>query len=58
MSEAPDHQENTLSLRGVQTWLGVRSGLFKRVTGHVKAVECLNLDVKRGEALGLLWAPR
>lgn len=54
MSEAQENQDNILSLRGVQTWFDVRSGIFKRVTGHVKAVDGINLDVKRGEVLGLV----
>ena len=43
-----------LKLRGVQTHFPVRKGVFKRVVGHVKAVDGVDLDVIRGEVLGLV----
>lgn len=43
-----------LSLRGVKAWFDVRAGVFKRVVGHIKAVDGLDLDVVRGEVLGLV----
>jgi len=49
-----DGRDLILSLRGVKTWFDVRSGVFKKVTGHVKAVDGVDLDVVRGEVLGLV----
>ena len=46
--------EPILQLRGVETHFPVRSGVFKRVTGQVKAVDGVDLDVYRGEVLGLV----
>ncbi len=51
MSEAVDP---ILKLRGVKTHFPVRSGILKRITGYVKAVDGVDLDVYRGEVLGLV----
>ena len=51
MSERP---ESILSLRGVETYFPVRKGIFKRIVGQVKAVDNINLDIYRGEVLGLV----
>jgi len=42
-----------LSLRGLKTYFPVTKGFLRRVVGHVKAVDGLDLDVRRGETLGL-----
>ena len=51
MAESVDH---ILNLRGVETYFPVREGVFKRIVGHVKAVDGVDLDVRRGEVLGLV----
>ncbi len=43
-----------LQLKGVKTHFPVRKGVFKRVVGHVKAVDGVDLEVYRGETLGLV----
>jgi oligopeptide/dipeptide ABC transporter ATP-binding protein len=43
-----------LSLRGVQTYFPVKMGVFRRTVAHVKAVDGVDLDVYRGEILGLV----
>ncbi len=50
----PESGTPILKLRGVQTHFPVRKGVFKRVVGHVKAVDGVDLDVIRGEVLGLV----
>ncbi len=50
----PDTQDFILSIRGIETHFDVRQGVFKRVVGHVKAVDGVDLDVRRGEVLGLV----
>ena len=47
-------QDNILTLRGVETHFPVHAGVFNRVVGHVKAVDGVDLDVRRGEVLGLV----
>ena len=43
-----------LSLRGVKAHFPVKAGVFKRTVGHVKAVDGVDIDVYRGEVLGLV----
>ncbi|MBI3555272.1 MAG: ATP-binding cassette domain-containing protein [Deltaproteobacteria bacterium] len=47
--------ENLLELQDVRTHFPLTKGtLFPRLTGHVKAVDGVTLDLKRGEVLGLV----
>lgn len=46
--------EPVLTLRGVKTHFPVRKGVLKSVVGHVKAVDGVDLDIYRGETLGLV----
>lgn len=43
-----------LNLRGVKTYFPVKAGIFKRTVAHVKAVDGVDLDIYRGEVLGLV----
>lgn len=43
-----------LELRGLRTWFPVRTGILKRVAGHVKAVDGVDLTVFPGETLALV----
>jgi oligopeptide/dipeptide ABC transporter ATP-binding protein len=45
--------DNILSVRNLKTYFPIRKGFFKRVKGHVKAVDGFDLDVQRGETVGL-----
>lgn len=49
-----DGQDIILRLADVKTYFPVREGVFKRTTGHVKAVDGVSLDVRRGEVLALV----
>jgi oligopeptide/dipeptide ABC transporter ATP-binding protein len=51
VTEQPDI---ILSMRGVKTYFPVKAGVFKKTVGHVKAVDGVDLDVIRGEVLGLV----
>jgi peptide/nickel transport system ATP-binding protein len=46
--------EPLLELRGLQTWYPIRTGILQRVTGHVKAVDGVDLTIRRGETLALV----
>ncbi len=46
--------ETLLEMRGLKKYYPVTEGTFKKVTGHVKAVDDVNLYVKKGETLGLV----
>jgi peptide/nickel transport system ATP-binding protein len=43
-----------LELRGLRTWFPVRSGILRRVTGHVRAVDGVDLTLFPGETLALV----
>ena len=43
-----------LSVRGLKKYYPIESGLLRRVSGHVKAVDDVSFDVARGEVLGLV----
>ncbi len=49
-----ENREVLLSLKGVKTYFPVKNGLLKKVVGQVKAVDGVDLDVYRGETLGLV----
>ena len=46
--------EPLLSARGVATHFPIRRGLLQQVVGHVQAVDGVDLDIARGETLGLV----
>jgi ABC-type oligopeptide transport system ATPase subunit len=43
-----------LELRGLRTWFPIRTGVFRRVTGYVKAVDGVDLTIFPGETLALV----
>jgi peptide/nickel transport system ATP-binding protein len=43
-----------LKLRGLRTWFPIRTGVLQRVTGHVKAVDGVDLGIRQGETLALV----
>ena len=49
-----ENREIILKLRNVKTWFPVQKGVFRRTVAHLKAVDGVDLDVYRGEVLGLV----
>jgi oligopeptide/dipeptide ABC transporter ATP-binding protein len=43
-----------LELRGLRTWFPIRTGVFRRVTGQVKAVDGVDLTIHPGETVALV----
>jgi oligopeptide/dipeptide ABC transporter ATP-binding protein len=43
-----------LRARDLRTWFPLRSGLLRRISGQVKAVDGFTLDIARGETVGLV----
>jgi len=54
--DSVDQSENNLLLdvQGLKKHFPIRRGLFKRVVGHVKAVDGINFFIREGETLGLV----
>ncbi len=46
--------ENLLQVRGLRKSFAIRSGIFRKTTGHVQAVDGVDLDVHPNETLGLV----
>jgi len=46
--------ENILELRDLKMHFPIRQGFFQRVVNHVKAVDGVDLEVKKGETIGLV----
>ena len=53
---APDTQKDELLLevKNLKKYFPIRSGLLRRVTGAVKAVDGVDLFIRKGETLGLV----
>ena len=49
-----ENKEVLVALRGVKTFFPVKGGFFNKVVGHVQAVNDIDLDIYRGETLGLV----
>ena len=43
-----------LEINDLKTWYPIRKGVFQRVVGHVKAVDGVSFDIRRGETLALV----
>jgi oligopeptide/dipeptide ABC transporter ATP-binding protein len=50
----PDTREILVRMRGVRTYFPVRKGVFGTEVGFVKAVDGVDLDIYRGEIIGLV----
>ena len=61
-----DNREVIFKIENLQTWFPITKGMFKKVVGHVKAVDDVSLEVYKGETLGIVdvykrqafWEPR
>ena len=47
-------ENRLLDVKGLKKYFPVRKGLFKRLVGDVKAVDDVDLFIKKGETLGLV----
>jgi microcin C transport system ATP-binding protein len=52
--EPVSHTRTLLEARDLRVWFPRRGGLLKRVTGHLKAVDGIDLQVGAGETLGVV----
>ena len=49
-----DDDKMLLNVKGLKKYFPIQSGLLRRVSGYVRAVDDVNLFVRRGETLGLV----
>ncbi|MEE8581363.1 MAG: ABC transporter ATP-binding protein [Myxococcota bacterium] len=54
MSVAASAPAPLLEVRGLQTWFPVRSGILRRTTGWVRAVDGVDLSIEAGKTLALV----
>ncbi len=47
-------QETLLKVTNLKKYFPIRRGVFRSVVGHVKAVDGVSFEIKRGETLGLV----
>ena len=43
-----DNKEVIFKIENLQTWFPITKGMFKKVVGHVKAVDDVSLEVYQG----------
>ncbi len=49
-----DQGEPIIEVRNLRTWFPIKKGVFSRTVGHVKAVDDVSLDVRKGETLSVV----
>jgi microcin C transport system ATP-binding protein len=43
-----------MSAKNLKVWFPIKAGVLRRVVGHVKAVDGVDIDVREGETLGIV----
>nr|MBP9096470.1 ATP-binding cassette domain-containing protein [Ignavibacteria bacterium] len=46
--------ENLLEIKGLKKYFPIKKGIFSKTVGNVKAVDDIDLVIKKGETLGLV----
>ncbi len=49
-----NHNDPILEVRDLKTYFPIKTGLFSRVTGYVKAVDGISFSIQRGTTMGLV----
>ena len=49
-----DTQATLVEVRDLNVWFPIKKGLFRRVVDHVKAVDGVDLDIKKGSIMALV----
>ena len=43
-----------IEIRNARKWFPIKAGMFSPVTAHVRAVDGVDLDIQRGETVGIV----
>ena len=54
MAAEANNEESLVQISDLKTWFPIKRGFFRRVVGHVKAVDGVSLEIRRGETVGLV----
>ena len=46
--------ETVMRARGLKVWFPIKRGVLRRTVGHVKAVDGLDIEVRRGQTVGVV----
>jgi microcin C transport system ATP-binding protein len=53
-AQAPPEAPTIVETEGLKVWFPIKTGLLRRTTGHVKAVDGVSIRVREGETLGIV----
>ena len=53
-SDAADSDLTLVSIKDLRVWYPIKSGLFQRTIGHVRAVDGVDLDIAKGSTVALV----
>ena len=53
-TELRDSGETIIEVKNLRTWFPVKRGIFSRTVDHVKAVDGISLDIRKGETLAVV----
>ncbi len=54
IAEKGNNEDVLVQIADVKTWFPIKKGFWRRVVGHVKAVDGVSLSIRRGETVGLV----
>ena len=50
----PDNPSNILTTKDLRVWFPIKRGIFKHTVGYIKAVNDINIVLKKGHTLGIV----